>query len=186
MSAQALKGINLLPKDSFEGSGLGRFLQWSLSAGRAIVVLTELVVILAFGSRFWFDKTLNDLVEVIDQKQALVRSYREVENQMREVLAREAPVAIYLEKNLEIDKVMADLIKATPVDIVYEQMSIAKTGLAVKGKAQSEMSLAGLIANLSQIERVKELAIGETKFSQRDGRVEFELTASFKNTETKK
>jgi len=53
--------VNLLPKDNFEFSLVGKFLRWALTAGRVMVVLTEFVVILAFGSRFWLDKEMNDL-----------------------------------------------------------------------------------------------------------------------------
>jgi Tfp pilus assembly protein PilN len=180
MSARKLSGINLLPKDSFEESGLGQFLRWSLVTGRAIVVLTEFVVILAFGSRFWFDKTLNDLVEVVDQKQMVVKSFAEIESQMREVLAKETPVVGYLESNLGIESVFNDLIKATPTDVTFEQMSFSAGNINLKGKAQSESGFAGLLANLNNLEKIESLSIGETKFSQREGLVEFQISAKLK------
>ena len=186
MSARGIKGINLLPKDSFEESDLGRFLRWALVTGRAVVVITELVVILAFGSRFWFDKALNDLMEVIDQKQVLVQSYQTVEEQMRQVLAREVPVATAIEKNLEIESILAELVRATPADVNFNKMNLSATSLSLTGQSNSEEGLAALLANLNKIEKIKKLSIGETKFSQRNGKVEFDLTASFKDEEGKK
>jgi len=186
MSARGIKGINLLPKDSFEESNLGRFLRWALISGRAVVVITELVVILAFGSRFWFDKTLNDLMEIIDQKQTLVQSYRAVEDQMRQVLAREFPITAALEKNLEIESVLTQLIRATPTDVNFNKMNLSTTNLSLSGQSNSEEGLAALLANLNKIEKIKRLSMGETKFSQRDGKIEFDLNASFKDEEKKK
>jgi Tfp pilus assembly protein PilN len=186
MSARKVSGINLLPKDSFEESHLGRFLRWSLITGRAIVVLTEFVVILAFGSRFWFDKKLNDLGEVVGQKQMVVKSFAEIELQMRDVLARETPVVNFLEKNLGIESVFSDLVKSTPADVIFETMSLSASGINLKGKAQSESGFAGLLANLNKLERVESISVGETKFSQREGMVEFQITVKFKGTGSQK
>jgi Tfp pilus assembly protein PilN len=186
MSARRIKGINLLPKDSFEESDLGQFLRWALVTGRAVVVITELVVILAFASRFWFDKTLNDLMEVIDQKQALVQSYRTVEEQMRQVLIREAPITMALENNLEIETTLAQLVRATPIEVNFTKMNLSITGLSLAGQSSSEEGLAAFLSNLNKIEKVKKLSMGEIKFSQRDGKIEFDLTASFKDEAGKK
>src|SRR3989344_7346869 len=102
MPAAKLAKINLLPKDSFDFSTLGKFLRWSLTTGRVLVVLTEFVVILAFGSRFYFDKRLNDLVEEIVQKQAVVDSYAEIEKTTRDILTKQEVVNSYLANNLRI------------------------------------------------------------------------------------
>lgn len=185
MSARKISGINLLPKDSFEESHLGKFLCWSLITGRMIVVLTEFVVILAFGSRFWFDKQLNDLGEVVEQKRMVVRSFAEIETQMRDVLAKEAPVVNYLENNLGLESIVEDLIQATPSDVIYELISVTRESVSLKGKTQTESGFAGLLANLNKLEIVSGINIGETKFSQRDGLIEFQVTVKLKTAKEK-
>ena len=113
MPIHGLLDINLLPKDSFEGSNLGKTLKWLLIGGRTIVVLTEFGVILAFVSRFWYDKQLNDLNDQITQKQAVVRSFTEVENKMRDVLAREEIVGKFLKENLDTNGIIESLVTSS-------------------------------------------------------------------------
>lgn len=83
----------------------GRFLTWALSWGKKIVILTELVVLLAFLSRFWLDSTVADLAEKIEQKKAVVLASAEFERQFRSLASRTdqakqiekmpSPVAVY-------------------------------------------------------------------------------------------
>ena len=80
--------INLLPVDPFEQGFWGRFLKWGLSVGRYIVIATELVVILAFLSRFKLDRDLSDLNETIAEKQAVLAAYSTLEADYRELAGR--------------------------------------------------------------------------------------------------
>jgi len=93
----ARRSINLLPKTEFEKSYWGKFLKWSLSSGRYIIILTEMVVILAFLSRFKLDRDLLDLSESISGKVNILEATYPVEqsflvtqsrlNQAKEVLS---------------------------------------------------------------------------------------------------
>ena len=81
MSAQP--SVNLLPKSEFELSFWGKFLKWSLTAGRYIIILTEMVVIGAFLSRFKLDKDLSDLTEAINGKKAILEALASTEKTFR-------------------------------------------------------------------------------------------------------
>ena len=64
--------INLLPQKGFASTTAGRILAWILSTFRIIVIVTEIIVMVAFLSRFWLDAQNTDLDEEITQKQALI------------------------------------------------------------------------------------------------------------------
>ncbi|EKD58009.1 MAG: hypothetical protein ACD_57C00048G0004 [uncultured bacterium] len=178
MPIHGLLDINLLPKDSFEGSNLGKTLKWLLIGGRTIVVLTEFGVILAFVSRFWYDKQLNDLNDQITQKQAVVRSFTEVENKMRDVLAREEIVGKFLKENLDTNGIIESLVTSSPVDVSFDQIGINKNGMQLSGQAKSESSFAGFLGNLSKNPRIKNINLGETKFSQKTGTIGFKISTN--------
>ena len=59
--------VNLLEKDDFSESPIGRIVTWAITYGRYIMILTEIVVLLAFISRFSLDRKLTDLNEAIGQ-----------------------------------------------------------------------------------------------------------------------
>jgi hypothetical protein len=77
--------INLLPKDPFLSTPLGRFLTWSLHVGRYLVIFTELVVITSFGSRFVIDRQVTDLNVQLREKQTIIQSYGSLEQDVRTV-----------------------------------------------------------------------------------------------------
>lgn len=178
MAAHGLNKINLLPKDSFEESSLGKFLGWALSSGRMIVVLTEFVVIVAFGSRFWFDQKLNDLIEEIEAKEAVVESYSAIEVQMRDIQSREEKVASFVSLGLNTPSLFAMLKKVTPADVFLSSFVTGEGQLKLEGLAGSEAGFALLLHNLGYVEELTELRLGKTVFDERSGGIKFEIIAS--------
>jgi len=183
MPAQKLSKINLLPKDSFEESSLGRFLGWALSSGRVIVILSEFVVVMAFGSRFWFDQKLNDLVEEIEAKEVVVESYVAVEEQMRDVLAREKKVSEFLEGNLDLMSMFANFKRATPSDVFLESVVMNENQIKIGGTAGSEAGFASFLNNLGYVPGVSSIRLGKTVFDERSGGVDFEVLVNLVNGE---
>lgn len=176
--------INLLPKDSYEYSITGKALKWGLTIGRALVVLTEFVVILAFGSRFYFDKKLNDLMENIDQKQAVVESYKEVEVKIRDVLTRQKAVSLFLKQNIGLEKTISQLKRITPSDVSFLQLNLSEEAINIVGTAASETGLNGVLRGIASLEGVKEIVVGAIDFDQRLGLVNFKVRATISKKTT--
>ena len=177
---QGFSHINLLPKDSFEFSPLGRFLNWATTAGKVLVVMTEFVVLLAFGSRFYFDKKLNDLSEVLDQKQAQINAFSETETQIRLVLAKQAPINTYLKNNLNLLSKYTTLAKIMPQGVTLEKLTVDSTGLNMMGQAGSELSFAQFLNGLKNMNKVAMIAMKETTYDQASGAVKFNIQTTFK------
>ena len=181
MPARKFIKVNLLPKDAFETSILGKFLRWSLTAGRVLVVLTEFVVILAFASRFWFDKKLNDLREANDFKQTTIQSYVETEEQMRGVLVRQKAVETFLSEDLKISEGLGKLKLLLPSGTVLSQVSFLQGGVGVAGIAGSERALAQTINAMKSYQDVESVEIKKIEFDQNRGGVDFEIISQFKS-----
>ncbi len=140
--------LNLLPQDEIEKSPAGKFLKWALSFGRYIVIFTELIVLLAFFSRFYFDRKLSDLHESIAQKQAIVESASDLEKQAREIQGRLAAAKTILLEDVPAQAMLINLGQATPSDIVYNTVYITTTSVAITATANSVASLGVFLANL--------------------------------------
>lgn len=180
MPARKFIKVNLLPKDAFETSFLGNFLKWSLTAGRVMVVLTEFVVILAFSSRFWFDKRLNDLKESNDSKQLTIQSYGETEDQMRQILLRQEPVEIWLNERLGVKEGLGRLTALLPNGVILNQASFLQAGMGIAGVAGSEQALAQTINVMRSYQNVERVEIKKIEFDQKKGGVIFEIVSKFK------
>ena len=179
-TAQGVSGINLLPKDSFEFSVFGKTLKWATSVGRVLVVLTEFVVLLAFASRFYFDKKLADLNEVITQKQAQIGAYVDIENQMRKVLVKEKLIDSYLSGGLGFSKKISDLQSVLPVGTSLDSLSLDKKNLSLAGRSLSEFGFAQFIAGIKSLDNVSTVNLRDTSFGQITGEMKFSIQVTYK------
>jgi Tfp pilus assembly protein PilN len=119
--------VNLLPKDKFESSAIGKFLKWATSAGRAIVVLSEFVVICAFLSRFYFDTQLANLFDDIKQKKAIVAAAASFEEQFRQIQEKTQIVKALLAQESRPSVLISEISQLLPADV-------SLTGINLEGK----------------------------------------------------
>lgn len=149
MAALKKKKINLVVRDGFEHTSLGRALTWGLSVGRVIVILTELVVIGAFLSRFWLDRQLTDLHEVNAQKRKQIEAASKFESEFR---TTQQQIDIYKKVTSSTTRSstsIKDIAKYLPEGVLIERISIStKDGLDIAGNALSEADLAGFLNSL--------------------------------------
>ena len=148
--------------------------------GRVLVVMTEFVVLLAFASRFYFDKKLNDLSEEVGTKLDTIAGYEEVEVRMRDILSRQSVVSDFLSNNMEIEKKMGGLASDVPVGITLSDLVFSGKEMSVKGIANSEASFARMLYKMKRREDVKRIALEETTFDQTSGAVKFGFKLTFK------
>src|SRR3989344_6821603 len=76
---------NLIGEGDFSRTPIGRIVTWATTYGRYIMILTEIIVLLAFISRFSLDRKLTDLNEEISQKQAILEVNSQLEADIRAV-----------------------------------------------------------------------------------------------------
>lgn len=179
-NTHGVSSINLLPKDSFEFSTAGKTLKWVTTVGRVLVVLTELVVLLAFASRFYFDKKLDDLGEVLVQKEAQIASYAEVESEMRKVLAKQKPIESQSVKGLAFASRIDSLTRVLPNGTVLNTLALDKNGLSFSGVSDSEYGFAQFINGIKKMPAVSTVRMRDTSFDQVTGGVMFNIQTTFK------
>ena len=73
MPADSIR-INLLGQQDLEHTPWGRIVSWATTYGRYIMITTEIMVLLAFISRFSLDRKNTDLTEEVTQKQAILEA----------------------------------------------------------------------------------------------------------------
>src|SRR5258708_25047874 len=116
--------INLLPQEEFQASTIGRVLQWLLSTFRYIVITTEMIVMVAFLSRFWLDARSSDLTDAINQKKAVVASYSTFENQFRAAQQKITIFNNFAASNQQLNPVIQNIIANVQNDISLTDVSI--------------------------------------------------------------
>lgn len=161
MSAPKKHKINLLPKEDFENSALGKLLNWALSAGRIIVILTELVVIGAFLSRFWLDRKLTDLLEENTSRKIQVEAFSSFEEEFKTTQNR---LTAY-KKLDETKKDTVSLLETTssllPAEVSLTSISSLENQVTIKGISLSESGIAGFIKALTSNEEFEKVTLND-------------------------
>ncbi len=157
--------INLLPQEEFDTSIVGRILKWAMGTFRIIVIITEMIVMGAFLSRFWLDAQNSDLNDQIKTRSAQITAQADFEKQFRNLQARLNIVKLITQAKPLTNK--ADIISAKlPQDITLSSISIQDTETQVKGSSGSEISIAQFISNLQAEKTFKTVDLGQISSSE--------------------
>jgi len=157
--------INLLPQEEFDTSIIGRVLKWAMGTFRIIVIVTEMIVMAAFLSRFWLDAKNSDLNDAIKVKSAQITAQADFEKQFRNVQSK-----------LNIFKSLAQLPKPSdkavlvtsklPQDVILSTITVQESSLQVKGSSGSEIGIAQFISNLKTEKTFKSVELGQINSSE--------------------
>jgi len=168
--------IELLPQEDWEKGSLGKVLKWALTVGRYIVIVTELIVILAFLSRFKFDRDLTDLNEEIKQKQAVVQSSAQFEEKFRFLQKQLLTIETLEKKRLQTNKVLTELASLTPIDFYLSNLNIAEKEVSLTATALSEGSLATFLNSLKKSTFFEKITLSQVSSgSQKTIGINFQL-----------
>lgn len=153
------KTINLLPQEEFETSTLGRVLKWAMGTFRIIVIVTELVVMGAFLSRFWLDAQNSDLNDSIGIKSAQISAQSDFEKQFRSI-QNKLNIFTSLANEPQPSGKLNIISSKVPPDIVLSGISIGDTSAQLKGTAGSEVGIAQFLSNLQTEKTLKTVELG--------------------------
>jgi Tfp pilus assembly protein PilN len=159
------KNINLLPQEQFETSTLGRALRWATGTFRIIVIITEMVVMGAFLSRFWLDAQNSDLNDSIKVKSAQISAQSETEKQFRNIQTK---LDIFKQiKGAAQPSQIIDLVTSKiPSDTILTAVSTSENSALVRGISESELGIAQFVANLKGEPSFKNVELGQLSSSE--------------------
>jgi Tfp pilus assembly protein PilN len=161
------KSINLLPQEAFETSIIGRVLRWAMGTFRIIVIVTEIVVMAAFLSRFWLDAKNSDLTGAIKVKVSQIESQSALENQFR-ALQTKLTVAKEINQVSPPSKKFEVVTSSLPFGVTLTEISATSSTVQVKGISGSEMAIGQFASNLKAEKSFKQVEIGQISSSESD------------------
>ena len=157
--------INLLPQEEFDVSIVGRTLKWAMGTFRIIVIVTEMIVMAAFLSRFWLDAQNSDLTAAIKIKSAQIVAQAATEKEFRDVqsklnIAKQITPAV--QPSQKVDVITSKL----PSGVNLSSVSILEDSAQVKGSSASEFGIAQFVANLKADKSFKSVDLGQINSSE--------------------
>ncbi len=173
--------INLLPGLGFEATTTGRILAWLLSTFRVIVIITEIIVMAAFISRFWFDTKVTDLSDEIKEKTAILSSYSNFEKEFKDTQTRLKIFSDFTKDEDMLPKTLNTITSFLPTDLFLTSLSLSENSLELLGSTPNERSIQQFITNLYSTEQFEEINIVDLQSNiKTENLLDFKITAKLK------
>lgn len=173
--------INLLQREDLEHTPIGRITTWAVTYGRYIMIGTEIVVLLAFISRFSLDRKLTDLKEEIGQKQLILQANLPFERDLKLLQDKLAAVKTLLNnQNQPIDRVTL-FQSLIPQGVYLESYDASQDKVTIAAVAGSTESFTQFLVNLQATPEITNVDVGDIKKQPLVG-IRFKLTTEFKPT----
>ena len=172
------KSINLIPRDSFDQTLFGRTLDWALSIGRYIVIITELAVVITFFMRFQYDMKLADIREKIKNNQDQIVSFQDMESQFRFLQARTNTLKEIDAATILKNDVYREIGRVTPEDVYYTSLRFDRGNLSLQGVALNDVALVTLLNQLKSNQNFSQAVLGLlSSKGAKDPQLDFAITA---------
>ena len=168
--------INLLGKDSFASSPYGRIVTWAITYGRYIMIGTEVVVLLAFISRFSLDRKLTDLKEEISQKRAIVEINLPLETEVKNLQNQLTNIKTLLKTQTKPVELFFRIQSFIPADVRLETFDINGDTISVSAAAGTNTGLGQFFAALQADSNISDIEIGDVSRDLATG-IQFKFTA---------
>lgn len=136
-----------------------KFMNWALTIGRLIVIITELVAMIVFVYRFSLDEKLIDLHSLIKQKQNIVSVLKNDESKYRNLQDRIALASTFSEKGTKTNQTIASIIKLIPGRVNISNLILNKDQISMNVDVASVSSLAIFIDSLKNYSGIKSINI---------------------------
>jgi Tfp pilus assembly protein PilN len=175
MSAKMHRQINLIPKEDFERTTLGRIMKWALTTFRFIVIIVEFVVIGGFLFRFYLDVQISNLDDEIQQKSALISSKSSFEKEFRSTQAR---IGIYKQISSDSNKSLPSfeqIAQSLPSDTQLVSFTRQKNVLDLVGETLNEASIARFLESLEEKEGFASVDLTQIKTEVDSPVIEFRV-----------
>lgn len=169
--------VNLLGQSDLEHTPWGRIVTWATTYGRYIMISTEVVVLLAFISRFSLDRKLTDLKDEISQKQSIIDANADFERDVRALQNQLAKIKTFLGEQERPVGYLTSIQEHLPPDVYLLSFSATGNKLIVDATAGTSAGFSQFLANMTADKKFSGLAIGETSRPATGG-IKFQLTAA--------
>jgi Tfp pilus assembly protein PilN len=169
--------INLLPQEEFAASTIGRVLAWLLTSFRIIVIVTEMVVMGAFLSRFWLDAQNSDLADEIRQQQAIINSTASFERDFKTTQQKLNIFAALAQESDTKSPLFTRISTALPPDVRLSSFAVTGTEIQIKASSLSERSVEVFLANLRSITSLKDVSLSQASIETGSQSINFTVKA---------
>ncbi|OGG21121.1 hypothetical protein A3D03_05740 [Candidatus Gottesmanbacteria bacterium RIFCSPHIGHO2_02_FULL_40_13] len=177
MSAQKKQvNINLIKRPDENSGFFNQFLSWAFSYGRYIIIVTQIIVLSVFFLRFKFDREHADLKESVSQKQAIIESVRDLENEVKGLQSKLSDIRkIVTSQEIPVN-VLRFLQENSPTDTSYSHINYSNGKITFTASTNSLKSFSSLLKNIQTEDKFSEVNLEDIQ-RRKNGRIEFTISS---------
>lgn len=157
-----------------------RIIEFALSIGRVLIILTEAIALGAFLFRFGLDRQLVDLHDRINQEQAILLLLKNNEQTYRNLQDR----LVLSDTVSTIDSTTAQIVTTVagmiPSDMNLTLLSFNTTNMKIDGTISSLVSLSSLINKLQSNAAIDRVSLDKVENRSSQGIISISLTVYLK------
>lgn len=169
--------INLLKRQS---SIAERFINWALTIGRLVVIITEVVALSAFIYRFSLDRQLIDLHDKIVQEQAVVSYLKDSEANYRNLQDRLSTATNYSTLGINRFKIFKDLATIAPKGVAFNTLSLFEDRIRIDANVDSVTSLNTFVNSIKNYPSIDSVSIDKIESKPSSAVISISMTATLK------
>jgi hypothetical protein len=169
--------VNLIGEEEMDHTPAGRIVTWAVTYGRYIMIGTEIIVLLAFISRFSLDRKLTDLNDEVLQKQAIIDANRDFEMEFRTLQDKLIQIKTLLTAAPVAENALNAIQTMLPADVRLDELNITAENVVGKVIANTTSGFSQMVANLQAARIFSHVEIGDVTRSPTTG-IEFTFTGT--------
>jgi len=169
--------VNLLKRKT---SLIDRFVNWALTIGRLLVILTEIVALSAFIYRFSLDRQLIDLHSKITQEQAIVNYLKDNEKTYRNLQDRLSIATTYSTLGVSRFKVFRDIVGFAPLGMSFNNLTLHEDRVKIDANVDSVSSLKIFVNSVKNYSEIDSVSIDRIENKPSSAVITISLTATLK------
>lgn len=168
--------INLL--NNKQGTFVNKFIDWALTIGRLLVILTELIALSAFLYRFSLDRQLIDLHSKIKQEEAIVKTFKNNEDKYRNLQDRLVLASNFSNSGATKIKIFQDILNFVPDGVTLGNLVMSESRVSINATAQNTSALDIFTNSLKTYTNIKKLNLDSIQIRLSKGLI-VSFTADF-------
>lgn len=149
--------INLVKTD--KNQTLNSFINWTLGAGRVLIIAVELIALSAFLYRFILDSQLRDIADKIKQEQAIVLQQKKNEDLYTNLQQRLALASSFSNQASDNIKIFRDIINFAPIGLNFTNLTLDNNTIRIQASVSSVYSLSSFINSLKSYSKTDTVSI---------------------------
>jgi Tfp pilus assembly protein PilN len=171
--------VNLLEHENSNDSIIARLISWAVTYGRYIMIGTEVIVLLAFISRFSLDRKLTDLREEINQKKIILQANQQFENEFRATQKRLDTVRSFLNNQTQTGDSLFLIHRLLPQDVYLTEFFLSGKKITFAANAGTTASFSQFLSLLTSQKEFAAVELTDIRKNTLRG-IEFRIAATLK------